>query len=165
MKSRRQSRDRQGTAVFSRNHRKYLVAAAARSARSAETRVTFRAETRWVSASRALQQAESIPIYFAVVGGPARVEYAATLCEVQLDPRKNAKRTQDILRYSLPASENEGLWETSRRKGPVQTLYVVRDCRRLKRPFPMNRLIKARGGARLSSGYRYSYSVVRAVGV
>lgn len=165
MNSRRESREGKDTAVFSRNHRKYLVAAAARSARSAGARVTFRAETRWVSASRALQQAESIPIYFAVVGRPPRVEYAATLCEVQLNPRRSAKRTQEILRHSLPASANEGLWETSRRKGPVQTLYVIRNCRRLKRPFPISRLMKVRGGSRLSSGYRYSYSLVRQVGV
>lgn len=164
MKSRGRLGDRENAAVFSRNHGKYLAAAAARSARAPGRRVTFRAETKWVSASRALRTAESIPIYFAVVGGPARVEYVATLCKVVLDPRKSARETQDILRHSLLASANEGLWETSRTKGPVRTLYVITNCKRLNRSFPITRLRKVANGAPLSSHYRYSYSVVRPVG-
>lgn len=163
MKTRRRSRDGQGAAVFSRNHQEYLADAAASSARAPQTRVTFRAETKWVSASRALDRAESIPIYFAVVGGQARVEYVATLCEVLLNPRKAVRQTQELLRHSLPASVKEGLWEASRTKGPVRTLYVITNCKRLNRPFPVTRLMKISNGSPLSSGYRYSYSLVRPV--
>lgn len=152
--------DGQGAAIFSRNHRKYLETAV-RSARAPATRVAFRAATTWVSASRALDRAESIPIYFAVVGGGARVEYGATLEEVLLRPRKGAKKTQEILRHSLPASANEGLWEG--KKSPVRTLYVITNCKRLSRPFPLTHLKKVSDGSPLSSGFRYSYSVVRPV--
>lgn len=58
----------------------------------------------------------------------------------------------------------EGLWETTRTKGRVRTLYAITDCKRLNRPFPIARLVKISDGAPLSSGYRYSYSVVRPVG-
>lgn len=150
------------TAVFSRNHRKYLGAAVAISKRSAAAMVTFRAETRWVSASRALSRAGIIPIYFAAVGGPARVEYAATLCEAEVDPRRNSPKVREMLQHSLPGREHEGLWETDRKKGRVQTLYVIRDCRRVERPFPIHRLTKVRGG-RLNSNYRYSYSLVHPI--
>lgn len=155
-----ESRDGTDTAIFSRNHRKYLVAAAGR--HSGAT-TPFRAETRWVSARSALRRTESVPIYFAVVGGPPRIAYVARLCEVVLDPRRSSKRTQQLLRRSLRASATEGLWETARRKGRVQTLYVIRDCKRLKHPFPISRLKKLRDGARLSKGYRYSYSLVHPV--
>ena len=114
------SRSSGGLAIFSRNHRKYLDAAIRVS--PDKKRVTFRAETRWVSAARALRTSDSVPVYFAVVGGPARVEYAASLSEVLLDPRKGAARTQAALSNSLQLTRGEGLWETSRTKGRVRTL-------------------------------------------
>jgi len=164
VKTRRRSHEHQGPAVFSRNHSKYLVAAAARSARAPGTRVTFRAEKKWVSVSQTLKRIGSIPIYFAVVGGRPRVEYVATLCDIRLDPRNGDSKTRELLRHSLPASAKEGLWETTRTKGRVRTLYAITDCKRLNRPFPIARLVKISDGAPLSSGYRYSYSVVRPVG-
>ena len=108
MKTRRRSHEHQGPAVFSRNHSKYLVAAAARSARAPGTRVTFRAEKKWVSVSQTLKRIGSIPIYFAVVGGRPRVEYVATLCDIRLDPRNGDSKTRELLRHSLPASAKGG---------------------------------------------------------
>jgi hypothetical protein len=162
MKIRREAPRAVNTAVFSRNHGKYLKDAEALCKQSPGTMVTFRAESRWVSAADALSELKSIPIYFAVVGGPAEVEYTATLCTIKVDPSRSDPKTQEMLRHSLPGREHEGLWETDRKKGRVQTLYVIRDCRRLGRPFPIRRLTKVRGG-RLNSGYRYSYSLVHRV--
>jgi hypothetical protein len=158
MKIRRRSPSPDGMAVFSRNFDKYLDAAA-----RARGPVTFRGEKRWVTAAHALKRAESIPIYFAVVDGPPQVRYTATLREVLVDPRRAASDTKRLLAHSLAATAKEGLWETAKRRGPVRTLYLISDCIRLNRPFPIARLMKARDGTPLSAGYRYSYALVRPV--
>ena len=159
MKIHRRAAAPDGTAVFSRHHEKYLTAAT----RASRKRVTFRAEKRWVTAARALTRNDSIPIYFAVVDGPPQVRYTAKLREVLVDPRGGAKDTRRLLAHSLPATAKEGLWETSKRKGPVRTLYLISDCKRLSRPFPITRLTKTSSRTSLSAGYRYSYALVRPV--
>ena len=158
MKVQRRPAAPNGIAVFSRNFEKYLVAA-----RASRRPVTFRGEKRWVTAERTLKRAESIPIYFAVVDGPPQVRYTAKLREALVDHRSGARDTERLLAQSLPATAKEGLWETAKRRGRVRTLYVITDCKRLTRPFSITRLVKAHDGSSLSSGYRYSYALVRPV--
>jgi hypothetical protein len=148
----------ESVAVFARNHREYLDEAASR---DPSVTTVFRAKAAWTTAERAVSKAGSIPIYLAAVGGAGKVEYAAELCGVLLDPVKGAPETDKWLSRVLPSTASEGLWEEDDR--PVITLYAIRACRKLKKPFPMTKLVKLSDRKPISANYGYSYSVVRAI--
>jgi hypothetical protein len=142
-----------GLAVFSRNHRPYLEEAAAR---SPKTPTVFRARATWATAERAVARFGVLPIYFAPVGAEGQVEYVADLCGVLLNPVERSQEAAKWLSRVRPATASEGLWDP-----PVETLYEIRACRVLAKPFPMTKLVKASDGKPISPNYGYSYSVVR----
>lgn len=149
----------QDVAVFTRNHRAYVEDAARLSAKSPDEMIVFRAWTKWLTASRELPSGGSLPIYMATVGGNGDVEYEAELCDVQLKPRRGNAKTERLLARVLKSTKNEGLWERSE-NGIAKTLYAIRRCRKLPKPFPMTSLVKVSDGERISADYGYSYCVV-----
>src|SRR5215469_7078023 len=108
-------------AVFTRNHKQYMEAAAEISRRDPNATVVFRASRKWATAVRELRVAASIPVYISVVGGEGTVEYAAELCDGELDPQLGQARTQALLAQTLDATKAEGLWGNDH--APVRTLY------------------------------------------
>lgn len=156
----RQNRAGTGVAVSSRNFPDYLADAASRSERNREKPTIFRAETRWVSARRALMIEDTVPIYFAEIGKDARVTYTARLSKVIVDVRRGDPEAQRLLQDELERTKSEELWEAALRRGRVKTLYAIIDCKPVLPSFPINRLIKASDGVALSANFRYSYALV-----
>lgn len=142
-------------AVFSRNHSKFLESAERVSSQHPERLITFRASTSWKSALLALKYRSSLPVYFVPVGQGKDVQYEATLHTVLLHPRAGDEETEKLLAFSLEETRHEGLW-----KGEVNTLYVIRQCRKLPKPFPMTALVKVSDDQPISERYGYSYSMV-----
>jgi len=142
-------------AVFSRNHPEYLRSAAEVSSHHPEKLITFRASTSWKAVQTALKYRASLPVYFVPIGQENLVSYEATLHTVLLNPRQNDEDTKKLLAFCLPETSGEGLWE-----GEVNTLYVIRQCRKLSDPFPMTALVKVSDDEPISERYGYSYSVV-----
>jgi hypothetical protein len=146
------------TAVFSRNHRQWLEDAVNIGARNPSAPIVFRSRARWATAARELARVQTLPIYFAPVGGTGKVEYVADLCDVLLDPIKGSAEARKWLTKVLQGTRAEQLWVP-----PANTLYEIRDCRKLKRPFQMTRLVKVSDAKPLSADYGYSYSIVERV--
>jgi hypothetical protein len=144
-------------AVFTRNHAHHLQRAVGLSTAKSDAPIVFRSRTRWAAARNALTGQESVSVYIARIDGEGSVEYVAELMEVHLDPQPSQPRVAELLRMAPAANLDEGLWDET---GGVQTLYVLRNCRRLAAAFPMTDLVKASDGVALSADYRYSYSVV-----
>jgi len=157
MKPRLQTKIRRNpkVAVFSRNHPEYLSSAAEVSTQHPEKLITFRASTSWKSAQTALKYRGSLPVYFVPIGQENLVKYEATLHTVLLNPKQGEEDTEKLLAFCLPETSAEGLW-----KGEVNTLYVIRQCRKLPNPFPMTALVKVSDDEPISERYGYSYSVV-----
>ena len=145
-------------AVFSRNHPDYLKEAETIGTRDPSERIVFRARAKWATAEREIGRLGALPIYLAAVGGAGQVEYRAELCEVLLDPVEGSPEAAKWLARVLPSTKSEGLWDP-----PVSTLYAIRDCRRLRHPFPITRLVKLSDEKPISADYGYSYAVVRAI--
>ena len=90
-------------AVFTRNHQVHRDEAVALCANDSERPVTFRSATLWASAERAVSPATPLPMYVAVVGGPATVQYVADLWDVQTRPhlRRSEDRSAPDARHGL----------------------------------------------------------------
>ena len=160
---RERSRRYERFAVFSRNHESYLQKAARIAARHPDRLITFRSRLVWVTAAEALRWNSPRPIYFGLVDGGGRVEYSALLHRVILRPRPGSKSTQEALAMCLKGrsgTRHEGLWEEEGRRR-VKTLYIVSNCRRISRPFPIGHLVKVSDGKPIDDTYRYSYALVR----
>lgn len=133
-----------GKAVFARNYGVHLEGAAAL---PAEQLATFRSQTRWVSAAKAVAEEGSIPIYFAS-GDGSEVRYQADLVAVRIDPEPG----DELLQHSVASTEGEELWDNK-----VRTLYAIKGCRPVEPPFPMTRLIKVSDGLPIDPNFRRSY--------
>ena len=144
-------------AVFSRNHGEYLQAAASISAQKPRREITFRARSAWKSAASAVEGHGPCPLYYLVAGERNLVRYEARLCRVLLDPKPEARETQEMLKLCLPETQYEGTWE-----GTVNTLYTISSCRELTNPFPYTDLTKVSDGRRIAENFGYSYSIVLA---
>jgi len=142
-------------AVFARNHGNYLEEAAQLSPTQL---VTFRSATHWTAAATALEVHNTIPVYFAVVGEGPHVAFMADLVAVHLNPYSMDPDTERFLRFSLPSTVKEGLWESY--QSSVRSLYMVKRCRKLDSTFPMTELIKVSNDEPIAPNYGYSYSVV-----
>lgn len=138
-------------AVFTRNHRFYLEHAA----QYPKQLHTFRSELRWTSAFEAVKYHGYIKMYSAVIEGDNLVEYQANLLRVKLDPDKSELETQNMLSCSVMGTETEGLWNKS-----VKTLYMIRDCCKLLRPFSISELSKIEDNTPISSKHTNGYSIV-----
>lgn len=145
-------------AVFTRNHREYLEAAASRNEVRPERFTTFRSALRWANAHLANTEHGAITIYFTPVGGDQGIEYEAILHQIYLDPVAGNTDTQEVLASQLESTHEEGLWEQYEK--PIKTLYVISHCRRLEKPFPISALIKVTDNKPISENYGYSYSLV-----
>lgn len=150
-------------AVFTRNHSKYLRTASRIAAKQPAKLITFRSRLRWTSANAALSAGGPRAIYFSSDEpnhGEAApmVTHEAVLHIVILGPRIRSKQTREALDNCLPATKLEGLWEEGRR---VQTLYVISHCRKMRRPFRIDNLVKISDGKPLSVKYKYSYALVK----
>jgi len=150
--------DYRGHAVFTRNHRHYLSHAARIQEKSPGKQITFRSQQEWTTAFRAVQSQSDIPIYFAVIDGEGKVEYEARLVRVLVGPQSNDPATKLLLEDCLEETSGEGLWEEYGQT--LKTLYVIKACKKLTRPFSMTSLIKASDGEPIHPDYSYSYSVV-----
>ena len=142
-------------AVFARNHEHYLAEAAEIGPTEP---VTFRSATHWAGAAAALEDHNTIPVYFAVVGEGPLVRFTAELVAIRLNPQALDPDTEKFLGFSLHSTIEEGLWESY--ESSVNTLYMVRRCRRLDPPFPMTELVKVSNDEPIAPNYGYSYSVV-----
>ena len=142
-------------AAFVRNHRKYLDGASKISRSDPSRLVTFRSSKSWARIKQALDEQETVKIYFAPVGGDGTVEYEGTLKALVLNPKRGEPDTDAALGWDLPETKDEGLWENE--NGVVRTLYLVSNCRKLPQPFPMTELVKTSNGAPISANYGYSY--------
>jgi hypothetical protein len=145
-------------AVFTRNHLMHLEEAAALSRRDAQRQIVFRARSKWISAARALDRAETLPVYIALVGRKSSIEYAAELVDIQLNPSRSNSKTKRLLRLTTRSTQGEGLWEKKSGR-QVRTLYAIRNCRKV-RPLPLKTLVKVADNQPLNSKFRYSYAIV-----
>ena len=145
-------------AVFSRNHRIHLDEAVALCAADSTRKVTFRASVTWASARQAVSNGAAIPVYFAAVSGAGSVEYIANLVEVQTHPHRGDPTTERLLKFDTNSTAHEGLWERSGEQ--VRTLYTITKCRKLARPVPISKLLKASDGKAMSQEFKYSYALV-----
>ena len=102
-------KNHQNIAVFTRNHRKYIEAAAARNQVRPERFTTFRSAVKWSNAHLANSEYGSIPIYFAPIGSDKGVEYEALLHQIHLDPIAGQPDTIEVLASELESTRNEGL--------------------------------------------------------
>jgi hypothetical protein len=144
MKKRRLQVPETELAVFARNHVQHFeeaCEASSASGASTELRV-FRSDKGWVTAARVVSHHGSVPIYFAVVDAGSTVRYEAELVEVHLNPSRTDPKTKELLKHRGKTTALEPLDDG------VETLYVVRGCRRLDDAFPQTELIKFKGGAR-----------------
>jgi hypothetical protein len=145
-----------GLAVFSRNHKVHLEAAAAAGAADPERLVVLRSQKKWISAAKAVRAHGPTAIYFAVVDGGSTVEYEAELVEVEVNPASDSVTTQRLLQHVAETTKDEGLWNDQ-----VRTLYAIRGCRRVATPYLLSELSKQAGGQPLSDGYIRNYALVR----
>jgi hypothetical protein len=145
-------RDRE-VAVFTRNHKCYLEEAMEIAEKYPRKSITFRAATRWTSAAKHLKTRSPLELYIAAIGSEGLVEFVADLHQIHLDLSDEA-RTKELLKDVLTSTAGEGMWSDGR------TLYALRNCRKLSRPFSMTELVKVSDKKRLSEDYSYSYSVV-----
>ena len=84
-------------AVFARNYRKYIEAAAARNRDNPQQLTTFRSAVTWRSAHKAIDEHGEIPIYFCPKDSDKGVEYEALLHQVHLDPIAGEPETMKAL--------------------------------------------------------------------
>lgn len=145
-------------AAFVRNHRKYLEAAAELSGKDPSRLVTFRSAKLWRKVKEALDDQETVKLYFSPNGADGLVEYEGTLKALVLKPEFGEQETDAALGWDLPETKDEGLWEDT--KCGVRTLYIVSNCRQLEHGFPMTQLIKVSDDAPISANYGYSYVTV-----
>jgi HNH endonuclease len=150
--------DYRGYAVFTRNHSQYLARAAEIHATTPGKGITFRSQQEWTTAYRAVQALGGIPAYFSVIDGEGMVEYEAKLVRVLVDPKPADPATKLLLEDCLEETSGEGLWEEYGQT--LKTLYVVKACRKLQRPFLMTSLIKVGDDQPIHPDYSYSYSIV-----
>jgi hypothetical protein len=133
-------------AVFARNHNSYLEAVS--SIKDPSRLVTFQSEKPWVSAKKALDEQETLKIYFAPIGSEGKISYEATIKAIVVNPVEG----DSLLKLTLPETASEGLWG--------KTLYSISHCR----PCPevnLSALRKAEDGTPLSDNFAYSYALVR----
>ena len=151
---------RAALAFFTRIYPDHLEEAVRRSEADPPRCTALRSKVRWVAAARATQPGPC-DLYIARIGGGGLIEYIAQLEEVLLDPRRGEPDTERLLGLEPEGTRErgEGLWESEGR--PAQTLYRISQCRRVRTPFPLSRLIKASNGEPVSVSYGYSYAVVR----
>jgi len=142
-------------AAFVRNHRKHLEAAAELSDKDPSRLVTFRSAKLWRRVKEALDDQETVKLYFSPNGTDGLVEYEGTLKALVLNPEFGEQETDAALGWDLPDTQDEGLWEDN--KSRVRTLYIVSNCRKLKHSFPMTELIKVTDSVPISANYGYSY--------
>lgn len=140
-------------AVFSRNYRQHLEAAA----ECREQVTTFRSQALWSRAAAALAAHGPRAIYFCVADGGPQVEYVAEIVEMDVTPERASERTERLLAATAPtAKAEEPLWN-----GKAKTLYAVRNCRRLKAPFAFTELILLDAKRPLDPNYGRGYALVR----
>ena len=139
-------------AVFARNWSMYLDEATKLCRNSPNRRLAYQSRQRWVTAASALGAAGPRKIYFAEIDGGPRVTHVAELVEVQVDASRQNLRTKRLLKLRPPKTREEGLWG--------RTVYVIRPCRKVSRPFSMARLPLASAHKRLSPTFKYSYALV-----
>ncbi len=145
-------RDYTNIAVFARNWPDYLEEAVALTGRSRDTRRTYQSKQRWVSAAAALSTVGPRVIYFAEIEGDSEITHIAELVEVLVDPTPRSRATRRLL-ADRGLTKGEPLWG--------KTLYAIRSCWPLDKPFSMSKLRLASDGQRLSRDYRYSYALVK----
>ena len=146
-------RDYTNIAVFARNWPKYLKEAAALTGQDRDSRRTYQSKQRWVSAAAALSAVGPRVIYFAEIEGGPEITHIAELVEVLVDPTPRNRATIRLL-ADRGLTKGESLWG--------KTLYSVRRCRKLDKPFSMSKLQLANDERRrLSRDYRYSYALVK----
>jgi len=149
-------RKTKNVAIFCRNHRKYLDEAVRESKKDPEKPITFRSAATWVSGYHAWKKHGDRKIYFVPIG-EKKIEYEAILVHVKPDPKYGDKKTEELLKYCLNLTRNEGLsWNGKK----IQTLYVVKNCRRLEYPIPFMLLTKLSDELPINENYGYSYSLV-----
>lgn len=142
----------QRTAIFDRNHRKYLEKALAISQNNPSRLITFRSKKHWRKAKDALDERQLPEIYLAATGPNGLIEYTAILKEVVLNPTAGEQETDAALRSVLPETEEEGLWD-----GEVRTLYSISHCSKINPPIPQTSLRKLSDGAHIADNYGYGY--------
>lgn len=147
--------EKQNIAIFCRNHRKYLESAVKINTELPDKPITFRAKATWKSAVVALNVHGRIKIYFAPIGGDGNVEYEAQVSKVLLYPNMYSDETKELLKYCLPETRDENLWDNK-----VNTLYVISHTRKIPSPFPYCNLLKLSDGKNISDDYGYSYAFV-----
>lgn len=145
-------------AAFARNHREYLEDAAAAGEADPSRLITFRSSKSWKRIKRALDEQDTVKIYFAPVGGAGQIEYEGRLKALVLNPRKGEPETEAALAWVLPSTVEEGLWAGEASK--VKTLYLVSHCRKLSSPYAITELVKEEGHVPISADYGYSYAIV-----
>jgi hypothetical protein len=145
-------------AVFTKNYKAHLQAAADIAATDGSQLVTFRSSRSWSEAQRLLAKSGpgTLPVLFAVADDSPRVQYRAWLHEVVLSPRPDDPRSQELLRLRPTTTTHEDPWATN-----TKTLYAVSGCRKLEEPIPYRELIKLGDHLPLSDEFKYSYSLVR----
>ena len=89
------------------------------------------------------------------VGGDGQIEYEAHLVMVKLHPKRRERDTENLLRFSLQKTKDEGLWGNGKRK--VKTLYVISQCKKLEPSFPMSQMIKVSDDRPINKNFGYSY--------
>ena len=141
-------------AVFTRNHPEYIEEAEEIGKGNPAKPITFRADKSWVSAASYLEMRAPCDLYIVRIDGDGSVEFVADLHEVHLNPKIGEPKTEELLKHVLPSTKDEGLWGN--------TLYVIKNCRKLPRSFPQTELIKVKDRKPLSKDYKYSYSIVYA---
>jgi hypothetical protein len=144
-------------AVFARNYEQYLESAVDISSKKPEHFITFRESKTWKAAQVAVDNNKnhSIPIFFSPSGSDGMVKYKASLYSLLLYPKEGDDTTTRWLEFCPDETKDEGLWD-----GKVNTLYVIRKCVRLVKPFHMSSLIKVSDDTPISKDYIRSYVMV-----
>lgn len=72
------------------------------------------------------------------------------------EPEKNPE-VMRFLKYELDTTKEEKLWG-----GNLNTLYLIKGCRKLKEPFLYTELIKLGDEEPIDENFNYSYSICHA---
>jgi hypothetical protein len=144
-------------AIFAKNHRDHLIAAAEIAATDAAQLVTFRSSIKWAKASRLLEELGrgTLPVVFAVVDEGPQIKFRAILQEVKLSPASGETRTEELLLLRPRTTREENPWSDN-----TKTIYAISGCHELKRPLSYSALLKQSNGQPLSDDFGYSYALV-----
>ena len=141
------------SAVFSRIDERHLEEACTVATTAGALRI-FRSRRRWTTAAKVVSRQGPIPIYFAVTDGTPTVRYEAELVEVHIDPNLNDEGMRALLRHRGATVAGEE-WDDT-----VETVYLIRGCRKLSAPFPQDELVKVDGGMPVELNYTRAYALV-----